>query len=196
MKTKFILGFAMLVMLFSNCGVKEREKMQAQADSLNVELKSSRDAVRTLQEVGVLMDSIDMNRAVLRTHMAEGTDRLNYSTRLKNIERYVRETETKIADLEGSLRKSRSFASGQVATIRHLKTDLESANQQLPALQEEVMKSRTENGKLVAQVTQKDSLLIEGARYIKAKENDLVIKETEAREMNEHAQSNKTNLYV
>ena len=58
MKTKFILGLALLVGILSGCGVKERERLQAHVDSLNVELKSRQEAMSTLQEVGVLLDSI------------------------------------------------------------------------------------------------------------------------------------------
>src|SRR5688572_10500851 len=66
MKTKFILGLTLVVALLSGCGVKEREKLQADVDSLKVELNQREQAMGTLQEVGVLLDSIDANRASLR----------------------------------------------------------------------------------------------------------------------------------
>ena len=195
MKTKFILGLALLVGILSGCGVKERERLQAHVDSLNVELKSRQEAMSTLQEVGVLLDSIDANRALLRADMVEGTTHLNYTNRLKNIHRYVGETEAKIASLEKSLKKSNSSAAGYLATINHLKAELESANKQLTVLKEEGVNLRMGNNFLITQVTEKDSLLNERSQYIKVKENELATKEADAREMSEQARIDKANLY-
>ena len=195
MKTKFILGLALLVGILSGCGVKERERLQAHVDSLNVELKSRQEAMSTLQEVGVLLDSIDANRALLRADMVEGTTHLNYTNRLKNIHRYVGETEARIASLEKSLKKSNSSAAGYLATINHLKAELESANKQMAVLQEEGMNLRNEKGLLIAQVSEKDSSLTERAEYIKVKENELALKEAQAREMSEQTRVEKANLY-
>jgi hypothetical protein len=49
------------------CDKKERESLQAQNDSLRTELEVSQMTAMTLQEIGVLIDSIDANRQLLRT---------------------------------------------------------------------------------------------------------------------------------
>ncbi|HTJ52251.1 MAG TPA: hypothetical protein VL443_22470 [Cyclobacteriaceae bacterium] len=197
MKTKIILGLALLsTVLLTNCGNQAREKqLQAHADSLATELKSNQEAMATLQEVGVILDSIDQNRATLRVNMVEGTTRLSYASRLKNINQYVKQAENKIATLEESLKKSGSSKAGYLGTIHRLKTELEDANKQLAVLQEEGMKLRNEKGVLVAQVSQKDSLITEREQFIKVKENELVAKEEEARKMSEQTQIDKANLY-
>lgn len=186
---------ALVVGLLSSCGTQERKKLQAHVDSLTVELKSNQEAMATLQEVGVLLDSIDANRAMLRADMVEGTTHLNYANRLKNINRYVSETESKIASLEGSLKKSNSSSNGYRSTINHLKAELENANKQLAVLQEEAMQLRNEKGVLIAQVSEKDSTLSERAEYIKVKENELAVKEAQARDMSEQTRIEKANLY-
>jgi len=195
MKTKLILGMALLAGLLSSCGVKEREKLQSDVDSLKVELNAAQQSMVTLQEVGTLLDSIDANRAALRLSMVEGTNVQDYTVRLKNINKYVSDTESKIASLEESLKKSNSSKSGYTATIKRLKTQLEDANKQLAVLQEEGMKLRDEKGVLIAQVTEKDSLITEREQFIKVKENELVAKEAEARTMSETARTEKADLY-
>ena len=61
MKT-YVLGLSLVVMLFS-CDTKEKERLQSKVDSLSVELKSSRQVEQSMNEVGVLIDSIDVSRS-------------------------------------------------------------------------------------------------------------------------------------
>ncbi len=195
MKTRIILGMAVAAALFSSCGTQEKERLQSSNDSLRVELNAAQQSMATLQEVGTLLDSIDANRAALRLSMVEGTNVQDYTARLKNINKYVGDTEAKIASLEESLKKTNSSKSGYANTIKRLKTELEDANKQLAVLQEEGMKLRDEKGTLIAQVTQKDSLINEREQFIKVKETELVTKEAEARTMSETARTEKADLY-
>ncbi|HOX81946.1 MAG TPA: hypothetical protein PLS08_02870 [Chryseolinea sp.] len=184
-----------VVAMLSSCGTKEREALKSSNDSLRVELNAAQQSMATLQEVGTLLDSIDANRAALRLTMVEGTNVQDYTARLKNINKYVGETEAKIANLEETLKKSNSSKSGYASTIKRLKTELEDANKQLAVLQEEGTKLRTENGTLITQVTQKDSVLTERDQFIKVKEAELVAKEDEARTMSETARVEKADLF-
>jgi chromosome segregation ATPase len=195
MKTKIILGMTVIVAMLSGCDVKEKERLQSSNDSLRVELNAAQQSMATLQEVGTLLDSIDANRAALRLTMVEGTNVQDYTARLKNINKYVGETEAKIASLEESLKKSNSSKSGYSATIKRLKTELEDANKQLAVLQEEGTKLRNENGVLISQVTVKDSVITEREQFIKVKEAELVTKEEEARTMSETARVEKADLF-
>ena len=99
----FIIAIGATMM---SCG-GEAEKLKSQVDSLKVELQTSQQFATTLQEVSVLMDSIDANRQVLRVNMVEGTTYENYTARMKDINNYVKDTQTKIEDLESSLKKSK-----------------------------------------------------------------------------------------
>ena len=195
MKTKFILGITVAAAMLSSCGVKEKERLQASVDSLKVELNVREQAMSSLQEVGTLLDSIDANRAALRLSMVEGTNVQDYSARLKNINKYVSATESKIASLEESLKKSNSSKPGYLSTIKRLKSELEEANKQMAVLQEEGTKLRNEKGVLISQITQKDSLITEREQFIKVKETELVTKEEEARTMSETAKVEKADLY-
>ena len=83
-KLVFVLGVAS-IMMSCNQGA---DKLQTQVDSLKAELKASQEFASTLQEVGVLMDSIDANRQLLRVNMVEGTTYEDYTSRMKDINNY------------------------------------------------------------------------------------------------------------
>ena len=151
---KFILGLAVVGLLFS-CRNEEKEKaLQSQVDSLRTELHESQETAQTLQEVGVLIDSIDASRQLLRTDMVEGTSYKDYKNRLQDISAYVQETQAKIAELEQSAKNSRMYA----GTIKRLKADLESRTKQIAALEGEVQKIRTENQSLARTVSGVESV--------------------------------------
>ena len=75
--------------LLTGCGKEEKDKLQSQVDSLRSELETNQQLARTLGEVGVLMDSIDANRQVLRMNMMEGTTFDNYTNRMEDLNKYV-----------------------------------------------------------------------------------------------------------
>src|SRR4051812_24182646 len=101
MTMKLIPAVAVAAMLWS-CDTKEKAHLQAKVDSLSVELEAREHATVALQQVGVLLDSIDANRQMLRSNMVEGTSYKDYKDRLSNLNNYIKETHTKIDDLEKS----------------------------------------------------------------------------------------------
>jgi chromosome segregation ATPase len=191
MNIKLIPAVAVVVMMWS-CDTKEKQHLQTKVDSLQVELTASQQAAATLQEVGVLLDSIDANRQLLRANMVEGTTVNDYKSRLTNVNRYVKETENKIAQLEESLKKSKS---GYAGTIKRLKAELEASTQQLAVLQEEGERMRTENQTLARNVSQRDSLLTTKEDFIKVKEQDLATLESKVVQVNEESRNHQADLY-
>ncbi|HRG11628.1 MAG TPA: hypothetical protein PLJ08_23860, partial [Cyclobacteriaceae bacterium] len=111
-KLVFVLAIAAGMM---SCG-KEAEKLRTQVDSLKTELQTSQKFAETLQEVTVLMDSIDANRSKLKLNMVEGTTYDDYTSRMKDINNYVKDTQNKIEDLEKSLKKSKGNSNALNAT--------------------------------------------------------------------------------
>src|SRR6187551_2217454 len=116
------------------CDSAEKTKLQSTVDSLQTELKTTQEFAQTLQEVSVLMDSIDANRQLLRVNMVEGTTYENYTARMKDINNYVKDTQTKIDDLESSLKKSKSNNNTLSNAIKKLKADLEVKNKEIAEL--------------------------------------------------------------
>jgi len=174
------------------CDKKEREALQSQNDSLRTELEASQMTAMTLQEIGVLIDSIDANRQLLRTDVVEGTSYTDYKTRLLDINHHITETQEKIASLEKSLKTAKgSYA----ITIKRLKADLELSTAQITALQGEVEKMRGENQALAMTVSQKDSVITEKLETIKMKEQDVANLEAKVEDVNTASKASQADLY-
>jgi proline dehydrogenase len=186
-----ILALSVIGLLFS-CGNEKKERaMQTQIDSLKTELQTSQETAQTLQEVGVLIDSIDANRQLLRTDMVEGTSYKDYKSRLQDISSYVRQTQSKIDELEKSAKNSRIYA----GTIKKLKADLLARTEQIAALEAEVQRIRTENQSLAKNVSERDSLISINNETIKVKEENLLALESRVQEMNVQSKNNQAEAY-
>lgn len=187
---QFILGIATVALLWG-CGKEERERLQSQVDSLRTELQASQKVAAEMQEVGVLLDSIDANRHLLRTDVVEGTSYEDYTNRLRNLNNYIKETQNKLAELEQSAKKSAGYAS----TIKKLRMDLQARANQIAALEEEVENMRNENLALNRGVNEKDSLLNERAGIIQMREQDIATLEAQVDEITEKAKTEQADLY-
>lgn len=184
-----------LIGLLWNCDTKEKQMLQTQVDSLRTELEVSNQMAQTLEQVGVLIDSIDANRQLLRTDVVEGTSYSDYTSRLQSINNHVRDTETKIAELEKSLKKANSNSATYSATIKRLKNELEKSTQQIAALQQEVEKVRSENLALTNTVAQQDSALTQRAEVIKMREQDVANLEAKVQDINFKANQTQADMY-
>lgn len=178
------LFFVLLVgILFMSCGGGEKEKLQLAVDSLTQQLEESKQVANTLQEVGVMMDSIDANRQLLRVNMIEGTTYTDYTARMSDINDYVKESQKKIEDLEKALKKSRGTSNVFSGTIKKLKADLEARNKEILELQAQVDKYRNENQNLVQTVTLQEAELGDKEAKIIEKEQELALIEARIQEL-------------
>jgi proline dehydrogenase len=188
---RFILVLSVVGLLFS-CRDEEKERaLQTEVDSLKTELHASQETAQTLQEVGVLIDSIDASRQLLRTDMVEGTSYKDYKNRLQDISAYVKETQSKIAELEKSAKDSKIYA----GTIKRLKADLLARTNQIAALELEVQKMRDENQALVRNVSDRDSLINLNTETIKMREESLSALETRVEEMTIESKNSQAEAY-
>src|SRR5690606_23415144 len=188
---KLLFGLA-IAGAFWSCDTKEKERLQSQVDSLRTELHESQRTAQTLQEIGVLIDSIDANRQLLRTDVVEGTSYSDYKSRLKDINSHIKETQDKIASLENSMKSAKgSYAT----TIKRLKNELEKSTQQIAALQSEVEKMRGENESLAMTVSRRDSTINQNLETIKMKEQDVANLETRVQEIDSQSKASQADLY-
>src|SRR5882762_9730511 len=118
----------------------EKARLQLQVDSLKMEIDSNHKTTETLQEVGTLMDSIDASRSLLKTKMIEGTTFEDYTARMRDISRYVKGAVNRMAFLENRISSLKNSTSGYSGAVKKLKRDLETRNQELIVLQEQVEK--------------------------------------------------------
>jgi chromosome segregation ATPase len=187
--------FLIFPVLLLACNTQEKAQLQSQVDSLRVELETSQRMAQTLQDVGILMDSIDANRQLLRVNMVEGTTYDNYTSRMKDLNNYVRETEDKIADLEKQLKKSKGNAAAYASTIKKLKNDLQTKSQEIVLLQEQVEQYRNENQNLSQTIQLQEDELSSKEEQIRAKEEELALIEIRIQELMINSKVSEADAY-
>jgi tetratricopeptide (TPR) repeat protein len=180
-KLVFVLPLA--AALIGGCDTKEKDMLKTQVDSLKVELETSQKMANTLTEVGVMMDSIDASRQLLRVNMVEGTTYDDYTARMKDINSYVKDTQKKIDDLEKSLSSSKSKNAGNVKIIKKLKADLEAKTAEIAALQEQVATLHSQNENLITTTKLQEVDLADKQAQIEAKEQELALIEARVQEI-------------
>lgn len=184
-----------IVALFAACDNGEKVALQSKVDSLKVELEASQKVAATLTEVGVLMDSIDASRQLLRVNMVEGTTYDDYKSRMKDINGYVKDTQKKIDDLETSLKKSNSNAASYSKQLKKLKGDLESKSKEIASLQEQVDKFRSENQNLITTVGMQEAELSDKSAQIETKNQELALIEARVQEMMIQSKMSEADAY-
>lgn len=180
--------------LTAGCG-SEKEKLQTQIDSLKTALETSQQVARTLDEVGGLMDSIDANRQLLRINMVEGTTYEDYTSRMKDINNYVKDTQRKIEDLEKALKKSKGVATSYAGTMKRLKDDIERKNEEIAQLQQQVEKYRNENTNLVTTVGLQAKEIADQEADINAKRQELALIEARIQELMVQSKMNEADQF-
>jgi len=181
--------------LLAGCDAKEKESLKSQVDSLKVELETSQKMAQTLTEVGVLMDSIDASRQLLRVNMVEGTTYDDYKSRMKDINGYVKDTQKKIDDLEKSLSSSQSKNSTNAKLIKKLKSDIETKSKEIASLQEQVDKFRSENQNLITTVGMQEAELSDKSAQIETKNQELALIEARVQEMMIQSKMSEADAY-
>ena len=181
MVKKFLIVLAVGAVMMS-CG-GEKEKLKSQVDSLKAELQTSQQFANTLQQVGTLMDSIDANRQLLRMNMVEGTTYEDYTSRMKDINNYVKDTQNKIEDLETALKKSKGSTNNFAALVKKLKSDLEEKGKELAALQSSVEELKSTNQNLITTVGLQEAELTDKESQIQTKTQELSLIEAKVQEI-------------
>jgi chromosome segregation ATPase len=180
---KLFYAFPLALVIAAGCDTKEKEQLRSEVDSLKSELETSQQMAQTLNEVGTLMDSIDASRQLLRVNMVEGTTYDDYTSRMKDINGYVKDTQAKIDELEKSLKSSKSNANAYSKTIKKLKADLESKTKEIAELQEQVEKYRSENQNLITTVGMQEAEIADKNTQLEAKEQELALIEARIQEL-------------
>jgi chromosome segregation ATPase len=194
MLKKLLYVLPLSVLLFS-CDKQEKEAMQKQIDSLNIELERSQQMSQTLTEVGTLMDSIDASRQMLRVNMVEGTTYDDYASRMKDLNAYIKETSQKIAMLEKNLKGSNANARKLANTIQQLKNALQQKTNDVAALEEQVEKYRNENANLISTVDLQEKEITAKQAQIEAKEQELALIEARVQELMIQAKVSEADAY-
>ncbi len=169
MMNRNALILSMMVTLGACNLPKENARLKSQVDSLKVELATNQQMETALQDVGSLIDSIDNNRHVLRTRMVEGTSLDDFTNRMSDINKYVKNAERKITSLEKSLMDSKSTTRNYANSLKKLKDEIDLRNTELVRLEEQVKLYQNENGNLIQTVSLQKAEIEDKLAQIEAK---------------------------
>ena len=131
-----------LFIFFTGCNTQEIARLQWENDSLRNELNSRSNVLTSLKDVRGLLDSIDANRNSLRTNLSEGTSYEEFTTRLKDINEFVKMSEEKINLIQNALKESKHEASAYLMLVDALKGEVQLRVDQIGKLQQEVDKNK------------------------------------------------------
>ena len=174
MRAKAILVMSAGAVMMLGCKQFDTEKAQLEnkVDSLVTVVENNEFLARTMDEANALLDSIDETRNILRTKMWEGTSYDDFTSRIEELNMYVKRSENKIAELETALRAAKSSGSSYSARIKALKDAVDNSTKEIAALQEQVSKYRDENDNLIKTVNLQQAEIEDKLQQIVAKESE------------------------
>lgn len=166
------------------CNTERKEAAwKYKVDSLQTELALHTEAVRTLDEVGALIDSIDASRDILRTNIIEGLPHDSFTARLVEINKYVKTSKLKIEDLESAVKKNNGANASLRTVIAKLKQDLQQKGDEITLLTAEVHRYRTENESLTNSLTMQSAELNDKLEQLTAKQEEVARLEDQVKEI-------------
>jgi chromosome segregation ATPase len=181
--TKIFFPVGITIIALTACGTKENERLRVENDSLRKELDTKQAMVGVMRNVKDLIDSIDASRHTLRLDLNDGMSYDNFSTRLKDINDYVKKTAEKISTVEKQLKSSQTKVSAYQLMMDALKSELEIRIREVASLETAVEEYKAENAGLVKTVKLQQTEIAEMQNKIEAKQQELSLLEAKVTEM-------------
>jgi len=189
-KSYLLISLASLFIL--SCGLKDQnEQLKLENEELEAELTRAQAGVTTLEQIGVLMDSIDAMRNVIQLDLESGTTYEDYLKQMEDLTRYVEETEAKLGSLESQFSKANEKNRAYVSTIKRLKNELSTKSDEINSLKETVENYKSENDQLLTMVELQEQELSDKAEEIERKKEELALLENRMQELMAMAQINE-----
>ncbi|MEL7006142.1 MAG: hypothetical protein AAFN93_25955 [Bacteroidota bacterium] len=197
MKKLSLYACVLAGIILSSCGVpqEEHDKLKSELESTQFELENSQKYVTALQEVSVLMDSIDAARDELNTDIEAGTSPDDYVSRMNNIRDYISQTEQKIDVLQRELSASDKSKAAYSRQIARLKKDLASKQEEVEVFQAKVNEVTSRNTELIAKLSVRDSILLEKEGLISEKKKELAAIEARIEELLASSKMSEADFY-
>src|SRR5690606_22780584 len=150
---------------------------------LVAELNRTQRGVATLEEIGVLMDSIDAARKTVQLDLETGTSYEDYTRQMQDITSYVTETENKLAALESQFSQSSQNNQAYIKSIKRLKNDLAARAKEVEALNYLVEQYKNENSDLLSMVQLQEAELEDKTIEIERKKEELNLLENRIQDL-------------
>jgi chromosome segregation ATPase len=116
-------------------------------------------------------------------NMMEGTTFDNYTNRMEDLNKYVKDTEKKINDLEKELKKSKASTNYYAVLVKNLKVEIEKKNQEIKILEDMVNKYQTENENLIKVNEMQEAEIVDQESALAAKQQELALIEARIQEL-------------
>jgi chromosome segregation ATPase len=194
-KSFFVMSVASLIMLACQERGTEKAVLQSKIDSLVTVAESNQFLAETMNEADALLDSIDESRNILRTKLWEGTSYDDFTSRIKELNSYVKRSESKINELESALRASKQSGSSYSARIKSLKEAVDNSAKELAMLQEQVTKYKDENDNLVKTVNLQQAEIEDKLNQIASKQGEVEQLEGRITEILSQARQDEADAY-
>ncbi len=182
----------LFILAISGCGMKQLKNENL---ALKNELEVSKQANQTLYEVGQLLDSIDVSRNNLNLQLEKGTSYNNYVQRVKDLNDYVKASETKLNDLDKALTKAHQSNSYLVSSIKKLRNELEVKNKYITSLQDQLSNMNVQKDSLVTMTEVQQQQITDMDQQIQQKSEELNLIEAKIEEMMKQAKVNEADSY-
>jgi chromosome segregation ATPase len=184
MTRKLLLpGILISIFALASCKQEENRMLRAENDSLRGELVSRNDMVAVMKDVKFLIDSIDLSRKSLRADLHDGMSYDNFTGRLRDINSYVKETQSRLTKVERQLGKTNKNASAYLMMVDALKSELSIRIQEVASLETAVSEYKKENEGLVNQVKLQQTEMADMQQKIEEKQQELAILDAKVKEM-------------
>jgi chromosome segregation ATPase len=173
MRNRILFAMSMVGLL---CCSDLREKdiaHQRVVDSLSAELQENHKLTETMIEMGILLDSIDAERGLLRVRMIEGAVYETMASRMSDLNHYVHKAEEKIAALEIASRNGNRHMKAYASVINKLRADLEVRNRELVVLKEQLSVYKNQNENIASTVYLQKVEIDDKLNQINAKQADI-----------------------
>jgi chromosome segregation ATPase len=187
MKTTASLSMiAIILCSIAGCASKEVSRLQAVNDSLRTQLDTRYSVVETMKEIKLLIDSIDESRNALHANLYEGTSYSEVTSRLTNINHYVKRTEDKLVKIEKDLKSTSGKASAYLMLVDALKDELSIRAGDVEDLEKQINNYKEENKGLVKTVRLQEDEMSKMQSQIIAKQQELMLIEAKVNELVEN----------
>jgi chromosome segregation ATPase len=178
-----IPSLLVLLSFLGACNSKELARLQSENDSLRAELESRYTVLASLKDVRGLLDSIDVSRNSLRSNLSEGTSYEEFSSRLKDINQFVKMSEEKINLIQTALKTAKHEASAYLMLVDALKSEVQIRVDEIVKLQQEVTHYQDENKGLQEKIKLKEDEVNDINVKISNKQQELLLLEARVEAM-------------
>lgn len=178
MRQRIAIPSLLIVLYFlGGCNSKELARLQSENDSLRNELESRYTVLASLKDVRGLLDSIDISRNSLRSNLSEGTTMEEFSTRLKDINQFVKLSEEKINLIQNALKSAKHEAAAYLMLVDALKSEVQIRVDEITKLQNEVGQYQEQNKGLQEKIKLKEEEVNDINVKISNKQQELLLLE-------------------